>query len=71
MTGDPERLDEAAMADRLAAERPSPPAGWRGDLWRSLQSRGVPPGRPPRLTTLIAGFATGGTALLVVAALCL
>ena len=68
---DEQRLDEAAMADRLAAVRPFPAAGWRGDVWRSLQSRGVPPGRPPRLGTLIGVFGAAGAALLAVAALAL
>lgn len=55
------------MAARLAAGRPVPAPGFRGELRRRLMSTagGVP---PRRLRRLIAAYATSGAVLLVVVA---
>jgi len=59
----------ADLEQRLTDQRPLPSPGFRGRLGRRLAARRVPPPRPERLTTLIAGYATGGTVLLLVAAI--
>lgn len=62
---DPE-LD--AIARRLEAERPVPRAAFRGELRRQLLASGRPRTAPQRLRLLIGAYASGGTALLAVAA---
>lgn len=53
-----------ALAERLERERPVPGAGFRGELRRRVAAGGSWPARPRRLGALIAGYATGGCALL-------
>jgi hypothetical protein len=56
------------LAERLGSERPIPSASFRGDLRRRLIAGGPVHGRPARLRALIAGYASAGVALLLVAA---
>jgi hypothetical protein len=56
------------LAERLERERPVPSAGFRGDLRRRLLAGGLAHSRPARLRVLIAGYASAGSALLLVGA---
>jgi hypothetical protein len=55
------------LAQRLDRERPVPSAAFRGDLRRRLLAGGSPYRRPARLRLLITGYASAGSALLLVA----
>jgi hypothetical protein len=61
---------DQALMERLRGSRPVPPAGFRGDLGRSLaaQDPGYGP-RPLRLRLISAGLLVGSTMLLGLAAL--
>jgi hypothetical protein len=64
----PDPPDEIiALAERLEHERPVPTAAFRGALRRHLLS-GAFHSRPARLRLLISGYASAGTALLVIGA---
>jgi hypothetical protein len=56
------------LAERLARERPVPAAGFRGDLRRRLLAGALTRSRPARLRLLIAGYASAGSALLLIGA---
>lgn len=56
------------LAARLEHERPVPTAAFRGDLRRRLLAGGLAHSRPARLRLLIAGYASAGSALLLVGA---
>jgi hypothetical protein len=56
------------LAERLERERPVPSAGFRGDLRRRLLAGGPAHSRPARLRVLIAGYASAGSALLLIGA---
>jgi hypothetical protein len=56
------------LAERLDHERPVPTAAFRGALRQRLLTGGTVRPRPARLRVLIAGFASAGTALLLVGA---
>jgi hypothetical protein len=58
-----------AVADRLDRERPAPRPAFRGATGRYLIAEAEPgrPDTPRRLRLLIAGYASSGFALLVVA----
>ena len=60
--------DVIRLAERLQRERPVPAPRFRGDLRRRLLSGPSPHLRPQRLRVLIAGYAGGGTALLLIGA---
>jgi hypothetical protein len=55
------------LAGRLDRERPLPAAGFRGELRRRLLAQEQTP-RPRRLRLLIAGYASSGLGLLLLAA---
>ena len=57
------------LAERLLDERPVPAAAFRGELRRRLLAGDLRDGsRPARLRVLIAGWASGGTLLLIAGA---
>jgi len=56
------------LAERLERERPVPSAAFRGDLRRRLLAGGATHRRPARLRLLITGYASAGSALLLIAA---
>lgn len=60
--------DLIRLAERLERERPIPGAGFRGDLRRHLLSGPSPHSRPERLRLMIAGYASAGSALLLIGA---
>jgi hypothetical protein len=64
--GAPEEL--IRLAERLEDERPLPSAAFRGDLRRRLLAAETSHRRPARLRLLIAGYASAGCALLLIAA---
>ena len=61
--------DLVRLAERLERERPVPSASFRGELRRVLLGGEARRARPRRLRALITGYATAGSALLVVGAL--
>jgi hypothetical protein len=61
--------DVVALANRLAASRPLPSPGFRGELGRSLAARSRRRLTPGRLRGLAVVYASSGTALLVISAL--
>jgi hypothetical protein len=67
---DPELPEERQVAEWLHAASPVPAAGFRGALGRYLRRRdpGFGP-RPPQLRLVSLACVSGGTVLLVVAAL--
>jgi hypothetical protein len=65
-TGTPEEL--IRLAERLHRERPVPTAAFRGDLRRRLVVAGASRARPARLRLLITGYASAGSALLLIGA---
>lgn len=56
------------LAERLEQERPVPTAAFRGDLRRRLLAGELTRSRPARLRLLIAGYASAGSALLLIGA---
>ncbi|MDX6677888.1 MAG: hypothetical protein QOE31_1940 [Solirubrobacteraceae bacterium] len=60
--------DLIALAERLDRERPLPSATFRGDLRRRLLGGELGHARPKRLRLLIAGYASTGSALLLIGA---
>lgn len=60
--------DLIRLAERLQRERPIPAPGFRGDLRRRLLSGHSPHSRPQRLRLMIAGYASAGSALLLIGA---
>jgi hypothetical protein len=64
--GAPEDL--VLLAERLDRERPVPTAAFRGDLRRRLLAGGAAHRRPARLRLLITGYASAGSALLLIGA---
>ena len=56
------------LAERLERERPVPTAGFRGELGRRLLAGELAQSRPARLRILIAGYASAGSALLLIGA---
>ncbi|MDX6689260.1 MAG: hypothetical protein QOG15_717 [Solirubrobacteraceae bacterium] len=56
------------LAERLEYERPVPTAAFRGALRRRLLTGGAQHSRPARLRLLITGYASAGTALLLIGA---
>jgi hypothetical protein len=64
--GVPEEL--VRLAERLECERPVPSAAFRGDLRRRLLAGEVAHRRPARLRLMIAGYASAGSALLLIGA---
>ncbi|MDQ3630149.1 MAG: hypothetical protein M3417_02490 [Actinomycetota bacterium] len=64
--GAPEEL--ILLAERLDRERPVPTAGFRGSLRRHLLAGRSLHTRPARLRLLITGYASAGSALLLIGA---
>jgi hypothetical protein len=64
--GTPEEL--VRLAERLEGERPVLSAAFRGDLRRRLLAGEVAHRRPARLRLMIAGYASAGSALLLIGA---
>jgi hypothetical protein len=64
--GAPEEL--IRLAERLEDERPVPTAAFRGELRRRLLDGEFTRSRPARLRLLIAGYASAGSALLLIGA---
>jgi hypothetical protein len=58
--------DLITLAERLERARPVPAAEFRGNLRRRLLAGGVMHSRPARLRLLITGWASAGTALLLI-----
>lgn len=56
------------LAERLEQQRPVPTAAFRGDLRRRLLDGDLASSRPARLKLLIAGYASAGSALLLIGA---
>lgn len=56
------------LAERLEQERPVPTAAFRGDLRRRVLAGDLTYSRPARLRLLIAGYASAGSALLLIGA---
>ena len=66
---EPDAPDELIrLAERLEHERPVPTAAFRGDLRRRLLAGDLTRSRPARLRLLIAGYASAGSALLLIGA---
>ena len=64
--GTPEDL--IRLAERLERERPVPSAGFRGGLRRRMLADKTLHSRPARLRLLITGYASAGSALLMIGA---
>jgi hypothetical protein len=64
--GIPEEL--VRLAERLEVERPVPSAAFRGGLRRRLLDGSGLHSRPARLRLLITGYASAGSALLLIGA---
>lgn len=64
--GTPEEL--IRLAERLERERPVPSARFRGELSRRLLAGELASSPPARLRILIAGYASAGSALLLIGA---
>jgi hypothetical protein len=65
--GAPEDL--VRLAERLQQERPLPSPTFRGQLRRRLEARSHRALTPARARTLIAGYASAGTLLLLIGAI--
>lgn len=60
--------DVIRLAERLEHERPVPTAAFRGELRRRLLDGAMARSRPARVRVLIAGYASAGSALLLLGA---